>query len=77
MPIVEFPGQGKEGLEESLDGSKAGTLVDREVACYVLITCKEPGPNGEMEVEMTYEGPEALAAFLLKSGQGYFEDQDE
>ncbi len=42
-------------------------------ACYVLITCGEPTADGKMEVEMTYEGDESLAAYLIESAQGLIE----
>jgi hypothetical protein len=42
-------------------------------ACYVLITCGEPTEDGKMEVEMTYEGDESLAAYLIESAQGLIE----
>ncbi|MGE3954853.1 MAG: hypothetical protein AB7F31_06695 [Parachlamydiales bacterium] len=49
-------------------------LLDRQQnACYVLITCGEPSPLGEMEVEMTYEGDSDLAAYLIDSAQTLFE----
>ena len=44
-------------------------------ACYVLITCKEPGEDGKMEVELTYEGDECLAAYLIESAQGFIDER--
>lgn len=44
-------------------------------ACYVLITCGEPGADGNMQVEMTYEGDRVLASYLIESAQGLLEDQ--
>ncbi len=44
-------------------------------ACYVLITCGEPSEDGKMQVEMTYEGDECLAAYLIESAQGFIDDQ--
>ncbi len=41
-------------------------------ACYVLITCQEPSSDGEMQVEMSYEGDEALAAYLVESASAAF-----
>lgn len=38
-------------------------------ACYVLITCGEPSEDGEMQVEMSYEGDAMLAAFLIEGAQ--------
>ncbi len=44
-------------------------------ACYVLITCGEPNPEGKMQVEMTYKGDPALAAFLLENAQGFIAEE--
>lgn len=44
-------------------------------ACYVLITCGEPSPEGKMQVEMTYSGDATLAAFLLASAQHLLEEE--
>ena len=44
-------------------------------ACYVLITCSEPSVQGTMEVEMTYEGDETLAAFLVQNASQVFDEK--
>lgn len=44
-------------------------------ACYVLITCTEPDADGKMEVEMNYDGDEALAAFLVENAVQVFDDR--
>jgi hypothetical protein len=44
-------------------------------ACYVLITCSEPTPDGNMEVEMNYEGDESLAAFLVENASQVFDNR--
>ncbi|HSX10762.1 MAG TPA: hypothetical protein VLF94_03480 [Chlamydiales bacterium] len=44
-------------------------------ACYVLITCSEPSPDGNMDVEMKYEGDETLAAFLVENAGQVFDDR--
>ncbi|MBS0625970.1 MAG: hypothetical protein JSS32_07965 [Verrucomicrobia bacterium] len=44
-------------------------------ACYVLITCSEPSGSGKMEVEMSYEGDETLAAFLLENASQVFDEK--
>ncbi len=44
-------------------------------ACYVLITCEEPTEDGDMQVEMTYEGDATLAAYLLQGAQSYIDEQ--
>lgn len=44
-------------------------------ACYVLITCSEPSKDGQMEVEMSYEGDESLAAFLVDNASQVFDER--
>lgn len=46
-----------------------------DCACYVLISCSEPNLEGKMEVEMHYEGDEALAAFLIDNAAQVFDDR--
>lgn len=46
-------------------------------ACYVLITCDVPADDGNMQVEMSYEGDATLAAYLLQGAQTFIEDQAE
>ncbi len=41
--------------------------------CYVLIACGHPSENGEIEVEMTYEGDKTLASYLLESAQEFLD----
>ena len=43
---------------------------------YVLITCGEPSADGQMQVEMTYQGDAVLASMLLQDAQLLIE-QDE
>lgn len=43
-------------------------------ACYVLITCDEPDPSGEMSVELSYDGDPLLAEFLIQGAQNYFDE---
>lgn len=45
--------------------------------CYVLITCSKPSAAGKMEVEMTFEGDESLAAYLIDTAKDAFDSQAE
>ncbi len=38
-------------------------------ACYVLITCGAPTDDGKMNVEMSYDGDEVLASYLVENAQ--------
>lgn len=53
------------------------SLSKNNHACYVLITCDEPSDNGDMQVEMMYEGDAALASYLLQGAQSIIEEQSE
>ncbi len=46
-------------------------------ACTIHISCNEPSEDGQMQVEMTYEGDHVLAAFLLENAQSILSDQQE
>lgn len=48
-----------------------------ECACYVLITCRNPSPEGKMDVEMTWHGDPYLAHALLQDAQGIVETDSE
>jgi hypothetical protein len=48
--------------------------IGDETACYVLITCGEPSPSGEMNVELSYDGDPVLAEFLIQGAQNYFDE---
>lgn len=52
-------------------------LLEKDHACYVLITCGHPTTDGKMCVELTYEGDASLAAYLLESAQGFIETDEE
>ena len=41
-------------------------------SCYVLITCDDPNEEGEMNVEMSYEGDIDLAALMVDHAQTFF-----
>ena len=62
----------KSGVSKKLRDSLA-----KNHACYVLITCGEPKPDGQMDVEMAYDGDPVLAAYLLQSAQSYIDEIDE
>lgn len=49
--------------------------MEKKNACVVLITCETPADDGKMQVEMTYEGDEDLAAFLLLGAQEFIGDE--
>ena len=48
-----------------------------ENECYVLISCKKPNPEGNMKVEMSYDGDSTLAAYLIESAYMLVEEEAE
>lgn len=52
-------------------------LLTQDHACYVLVTCDTPTEEGKMQVEMSYEGDPALAAYLLQGAQSFLEEQED
>lgn len=47
----------------------------RKNACTICISCREPTEDGQMQVEMTCEGDEILAAYLLESAQSILDNR--
>lgn len=43
-------------------------------ACYILVTCDGPQENGQMQVEMSYQGDPALASYLLIGAQNIIDE---
>lgn len=52
-------------------------ILSKPTACYVLVTASEPSDEGEMQVDMTYEGDPALAAYLLEGAQRFIDDHED
>jgi hypothetical protein len=50
--------------------------LGKDNACMILITCGIPEDDGKMQVEMTCEGDQDLAAFLLLGAQEFIEDEE-
>jgi hypothetical protein len=45
--------------------------------CYVLLTCDKTTENGQMEVDMSYEGDPLLASYLLNGAQAIIDEDVE
>ncbi len=61
--------------KRSLEGLKE--QVKNNASSYVLITCGQPTEEGEMHVEMTYQGDEALVSYLLQGAQLLMDERDD
>jgi hypothetical protein len=64
---------GKNAVHQDLNRIKK--TLGAKHACYVLITCSDPTKEGKMEVEMSYEGDEMLAAFLIDNASQVFDEK--
>lgn len=40
--------------------------LSRRYVSYILITCEAPDEEGTLNVEMNYEGDEAMVSYLLR-----------
>lgn len=69
----------QDGPKEKKKGKsvKKKKLLKEDAACYILITCGQPGADGKLSVEMTYEGDPSLASYLLESAQGFIDQEEE
>ena len=63
-------------LKCSIKDDKIAKALSKKNQCYVLITCKEPSLDGEMEVEMSYGGDPILAAYLVESASTIIMDEN-
>ena len=49
-------------------------VLQKDNACYILITCGKPSKDGNMQVEMSYEGDAFLASYLIEGAQSVIDD---
>ncbi len=61
--------------DAALNNLRKALSEDNE--CYVLITCGKPSDSGKMEVEMTFEGDEGLASYLIETAKDAFQSQSD
>jgi hypothetical protein len=55
--------------DENLSMKKIKHVLCDKTACYVLLTCSHPNEEGKMMVEVTYEGDEAVASYLVDNAK--------
>jgi hypothetical protein len=58
------------------DRKRISQTLSKKHLCYVLITCEEPSEDGNIQVEMTYEGDATLASYILQDAQIKINDQE-
>jgi hypothetical protein len=61
-------------MKSNIDKRTRDQLAKKH-SCYILITCDEAAEDGNMEVNMTYEGDPILAACMLEGAQSLLDDQ--
>ena len=54
---------------------KVRKLLSANNACYVLLTCDAPASDGKMNVEMSFDGDEMLASYLVENARQVFDNQ--
>ncbi len=52
-------------------------LLAKEHACFILITCDNETKDGNMNVNMSYEGDPALASYLLEGAKAGIDSEFE
>jgi hypothetical protein len=73
MPKIVFKNADIAKRRASMD--KVKKVLKEDNAGYVLITCSNPSINGMMNVELSYEGDDALASYLLESANNLFQQK--
>ena len=63
-----------------LKGGKEGDRIKKALmqshSCYVLITCSKPSVDGDMDVELSYEGDTMLVSYLVDSASAILSEQE-
>ncbi len=62
-----FEGKLLENIKEKIKG--------KNMVCSILITCSEPSDDGDMQVEMSYDGDRYLVSYLVKSAAEFIEEE--
>lgn len=62
-------------IEKKVLMAKLKSVIGDQCACFVLISCSEPSTEGQMDVQMHFEGDETLVAFLLENATQVFDEQ--
>ena len=50
-------------------------LMESSESCYIFISCGEPTDDGNMRVEMSYDGDPVLVSYLLENAQNTIDEQ--
>ncbi|MBA3602122.1 MAG: hypothetical protein H0W50_00385 [Parachlamydiaceae bacterium] len=65
----------KTAVDKSIDIDKSiKARLEKNHACYVLLTCDAPQENGKMEVKLSYKGDPFLALYMLDGAQSIIDE---
>lgn len=62
-------------IENEVLLDKIKMAIGNQCACFVLISCSQPKPDGRMDVQLHFEGDESLAAFLVENAVQVFDER--
>lgn len=62
-------------IEDQKEFEMLKEKLEKKYSCYVLLTCSDPNEKGNMNVEMSYNGDDVLASYLLQDAQNIFDDK--
>lgn len=68
-------GEKKERRKFRLSHQELKQALTEQYPCFVLITCSEPNAQGQLDVEMVYEGDAHLAAYMVETAQAFIEEE--
>lgn len=65
----------KENQKLRLSPQELKQALTEQYPCFVLITCSAPNAQGQLDVEMIYEGDAHLAAYMVETAQAFIEEE--
>jgi len=69
MAKVSIKSQKSKKSSSEYSMKKIKKILSDNNACYVLLTCSDPTNDGKMEAEMSYNGDETLASYLIENAK--------
>lgn len=63
------------GSTGDVELEKIKHALSKKHVCYVLITCSRPSHEGQMDVEMNFEGDIDLASLLVDNASQVFHEK--
>ena len=66
----------KEDLKKRFLEKDMQNFLAQKYEAFVLVTCSSANAQGDMQVELKYEGDEDLVSYLLQSASQVFEGEE-